>query len=372
MALTTLRAPWPLLTYHAFSLGTAVENAAGESVSAIGRIRLPPGSASKTISSAGGAIIWPTGNTATFANAGTTLRIGIQDVAAGVEDASWDTYAELVGGTDSLSTASWNNTPMESGSKTVSEGDTIAVVIEMTARGGADSVFISRATDLFPATLAFPYATTDTGTLAKASAGLICLLKFDDGTYGWIDRGGAPFVAPSLVITAASIASDTTPDEYAGLFKLPIRATVESLYCYVTNAAATDDFEIILYSDPLGTPAVIEAVAFDADFISGSAGASVWAKLSTPRTLEPNTWYAIALRPTTTNSIDFGYYNLGSGFDFIKQTHVFSDLKTANRTDQTGAFTETQAYHLPIIGISVRAIDDGLGVAEAAMQIGLV
>ena len=70
-----------------------------------------------------------------FSNGSTNLRIGLQDVtpATGFEDGTFDVYADLVGGTDTIAEDVILATPMESGTKTVTHGDLLAIAIEMTA-----------------------------------------------------------------------------------------------------------------------------------------------------------------------------------------------------------------------------------------------
>ena len=66
-------------------------DAAVEAVHYTGQVFLEAGSGSKTISSAGGKIHWRTSGTVTFANAGTTIRIGLQDVSTSASYAGgWD------------------------------------------------------------------------------------------------------------------------------------------------------------------------------------------------------------------------------------------------------------------------------------------
>ncbi len=105
-------------------MGSGINNAtmdgAGESQAFIGKVFLEAGTGSKTISSAGGKIRWRSG-TVTFANAGTNFRIGIQDVAStGLEDGTFDVYADLVGGTDTITGSADQLTAMETGTKTIS------------------------------------------------------------------------------------------------------------------------------------------------------------------------------------------------------------------------------------------------------------
>ena len=340
---------------------STILNAAGESVAMIGRVRLQGGSGSKTISSAGGSIINRFGST-TFADAGSNLRIGIQDVAAtGLEDGTFDVYADLVGGTDTITTNAMRETTMETGSKTISHGDIVAICIEMTAFGGADSVQAHRASS-GPELLTpnFPYTTFDSGAgPARGNSIIPFTIKFDDGTIGWIEQAYFGYDwgnSPSTV----SFNSGSATDEYAAVFKLPFKTSINGAALMVGSIASTDNFEIILYSDPYGTPTAQQTVAVAPAQTGSTSALESYMVHFTPTVLEANTYYAIALRPTTANSITFGYYNLTSGYDYLKRPTIFGeDIEMAGRADQTGAFTETQVYDLPLVWLSLDKFDDG-------------
>lgn len=347
-------------------------NAAGESRGMVGRVRLQGGSGSKTISSAGGAVFWLTG-TSTFAHAGgTTIEAGIQDPAAtGVEDGTFDVSGTLVSGTDTITANTWQNTPMDTGSKTLTHGQEVVVVIEMPTRGSPDAVQVRGYAPLLSGAsfMAYPYGTSDLGTLAKATIGALAYLKFDDGTYGWID-----FCPPvcAAATSALSVNSGSTPDEVGGQFQVKNRCVLGGIGFLSNIIPSTADFDLVLYGTPGGTPSALATVSVDADQVSNSGGGFVLLSLSSPVTLEPNVSYAVILKPTTANALDFLYYDLGSGFDVLKAASPFSEIKMVDRTDLTGAFAETETYHVPIIVLAITSIDDGLGVAEAACQIGVI
>lgn len=58
------------------------------------------------------------------------------------------------------------------------------------------------------------------------------------------------------------------------------------------------------------------------------------------------------------------YTALGSGFEVLKALQPFSQIKLAARSNQTGAFVETQTYHLPLFRISLAGFDDGTGAGN--------
>lgn len=334
-------------------------DAVGESFAGIGKVFLEAGSGSKTISSGGGKIYFRTAGV-TFANAGTTLRVGIQDVATtGFEDGTFDVYKDMVGGTDTINANAVNIVSMASGSKTINHGDIIAVCLEMTARAGADTVAVTRASTNTLVGPSFPYCTADTGSLAKSSNQLpAILLEFDDGTIGWFQPSyylpGNWGTSPSTI----DYAQNSTPDEYAAVFQVPFKCAITGAALQLGQASSGRTFEIVLYSDAEGTPTVVETITPDEDLMSATTG-MFWVPF-TSYTLSINSWYAVSMRPTTNNTSRITYLDLGSGNNKMKRPSDFgSNIKFSSRTNQTGAFSEVQNYYMPLFMLEVEKLDDG-------------
>src|SRR4030095_12915179 len=125
MALTTIPTGilYPFVTdssgtsAKASGSGTAM-NAATAKTAMIGRVYISgrPGSAKTIIAAVGGSISFRTG-TVTFANAGTTIDLGIQDVdtangPTARPDGSFDVSRTLTGGTDTISSNTWTTFAM--------------------------------------------------------------------------------------------------------------------------------------------------------------------------------------------------------------------------------------------------------------------
>ncbi len=331
-------------------------DAAGESVCILGHINLSSGyGTTKTLSAAGGGKIHWHHSSSTFASGTTVLRIGVNDVAVtGLEDGTHDVYGELVGGVDTL-TAGIMATTMGTGSKSITDGDYCALVIEMTGRGGADTVSVG-ASNTGPGQVQ-PYGSTDTGGGPTRSIQAPYIgIEFDDGTFGWFDN----FV-PYRRTTSVAFGSSSTPDEYALVFRVPFRAVASGLFALLSSLVSTDDFEMIFYEDPLGTP--VEARVSAQDMTFGGVGTVFSRRFSTGTgeyILEPNTDYAIALRPTTTNTLNFHVLSFGASGSVIRRaTPLGLNWSLYSRTNQTGAFANQDATTLPQFGVWLSKLDDG-------------
>lgn len=357
--------PMPFISIGLAGNATTID-AVGESASLIGRIHLEGGSgSSKTISSAGGKIYWRS-TAAVWADAATNLRIGIQDVGAtGVEDGTYDVQADLQPGAPAaLVTDGFNETAMASGSKTIADGDVVAVVIEMTARGATDSVTVGRYSG---AATNFPYSTIDiSGTPVRSSAIIPITIEFDDGSIGWID---AAYITPGNTTDMTGVAvafnSGSTPDERGLIFQVPFACSIRKVRALVGSIGSSDDFEMVLYSDPLGTPVAERTIAANADQTGSITTVSDYElAFATPFTLAANTKYAITIRPTSANSITVQEYRFTTGYQkLMRPTQLGANWYLGYRSDQTGAFTE-ETYTLPIIGFFLDKFDDGAGGAS--------
>ncbi len=330
-------------------------NAAGQTIYAVGNLYFPAQTGSKTISSAGGRIFWNTSASVVFADAGSTLSVGIQDVnASGINDGSFDVQGDLVGGTDTIGSTLCIDTAMESGTKTIGFLDLVAIGMTLVSRGGADSVPVNRA-----AGSTQPFGRTYGITNGVRSANVPqFLIKFDDGTYGWLLNAQLMYNV-ALGESLISFGSGATPDEYCAVIELATPMQICAFGFPLDSIATGDTFEMLVYSDPLGSPSVVSTFTPDPDQML-TAGI-IFAPLTTPLDLDANTPYGFAVRPTTAGALNWQYFNAGSGFEVLKIAQPFSVIKMAARTDQTGAFVETQAYHTPDLFLLQSGMDDGSG-----------
>ena len=327
-------------TTPAFS-GTTL-NAAGETMHMIGNVILQnPLSSSKTISAAGGGrIVWRSG-AVTFSNAGTTFRVGIQDVSTvnnpGQGDGTFDVEAVFTGGGGGVTANAKQTSTMTTGTKTIANGDLIAISISMSARGGTDSVVVQciSGDTTFPNTTRIPCVTDNTGgTYVGTTKHPNAYIIFDDGTIGslfgcvYYDNTG----------NVAYNSGTATADEYGNLIYSP--ATFHAFGIAMTGVfTTTSTTELLLYSDPLGTPVAEKTITLNpVQFYNVTAG-YVIGMFASPFIIKANTNYVISARPTTANSITLYYYdNDGvSGGGVVSPPNA--TCSAYRRLDNTGAFS---------------------------------
>jgi hypothetical protein len=328
-------------------------NAVGEGIQYIGRIQMPGGpGTSKTISAAGSGKVHWYATTSTFANAGTTLRVGLQDVAStGIGDTTFDVYADLVGGGGGVTSGARNTTTMTSGTKTLAWGDQVAIVFELTAWAGADSV---RAVFTNSLVSTAPYIALHVGSgYAKDGNTPFVMIEFDDGTIGYFSDLSLPVLETNVAYNSGS-----TPDEYALIFQVPFAARVTALLAGLGDIDAGETGEIILYSDPLGTPVAERTLSLgapDTGQISTAASLAMMPLLTT-YDLAANTDYAVAVRATSVGSRVIA--QIGLPIAAARAAFPFgTTMQGGSRTDQTGAFGTLSSTTMLRAGVMLGGFD---------------
>lgn len=349
------------------ALTSRVMDAADEGVAFIGHVYIDgrPASA-KTISAAGGGSITFRAGAVTFANGATTLDVGIQDVGTagppGEPDATFDVKRTLTGGTDTIN-ANVNNTfamTGGTGSKSITQGDLIAITLLMTARGGADSVAI--AVHNF-ANATMPFSTHRTagawGTSGEAEPAAV-IITFDDGTIATLDG----LVAPGGEQASTNWADSDNPDERGQIFQLPWDCKIDALWMDGGITDADSDFTLILYADPLGTPAALATVTINAATL-GTAGNNqhMTFPLATEVSLTRNTDYCVALRATGTSNVRLLRMDLASAAARAFYPGGLTS-NAATRDGGSGAFTEDDDRQY-MTGVRFSSLHDTGGGAPA-------
>lgn len=351
----------------------------------VGRVWIEGQAASKTISAAGGGSIgYRAGGGTVFSNGSTTIEIGIQDLAAGGNptqpDGTFDVSRVLTGGVDTITAGAWNTISMTggSGSKTISQGDLIAVVFHVTGYGGSDLLQnsgVDGVRGMYPGVTGqsqSPGCVNYNGaTWANGGSIPAVAITFDDGTIGTLDFSW-PYEASAGLQTA--YADSSNPDEYGMAFQIPFAATVDAVYFSGSiSSLTTSDFTIEINLDPTGTPSSVASVNVTAETVGLLAfGSGIFGiTLPTTFTLNANTTYSVSIKATGAGALAMNYTTIGSA----ALRPLFPAGATAfavTRNGGSGAFTaESPAITNYAIGVRVLGVPDGVGGGQGIIGGGL-
>lgn len=317
-----------------------------------GQILLQGGSAggSKTISAAGGGKVhWRTGSV-TWNAAGSTVRVGLQDLSTSlspVQGEGWAgpgsvVYKDLVQGVDTLTLNTPYATAMATGTKTVAHNDRIAVCFELTVKNGSDLVNVnSNQTAYGSQGYNFPAVMLYVAAFARLVCNPATVIEFDDGTLGWFANSCVTLAGQG---TQAFNQSTGTADEYGNIFTplVPMRAV--GICANVNVGAATPDFELCLYSDPLNIGvgiALVDKIVVDATQLGSVAGSTgvVDMAFATEQVLAAGTSYGITIRPTTANNVTTSWQDVVDPAHW-KVMGLDDTCYAIRRLDNSGGFAD--------------------------------
>lgn len=333
-------------------------DAANEAAIAIGQVCTSDGG-SHTIDTSGSSSLGWRAGTVTFANAGTTVKVGLAAVlttvgppgrAANTADViDFDVSKSLVGGGGGITANAWQTHVPDTGSKTIAHGDMVAVCVQMTARGGTtDSVNVSHnsTSTVFhrPFVSQFTGGTYNTGTSLAPNI----IITFSDGAIGYFQGSDV-----GSTIGSRSFSNSSPSREYGQLFELPFPMKLNGVYAWVTPSA---DFDIVLYSDPLGSPVAERTVSIDANTVSGIAARRLSVEFSSPYTTTASQKIVVAFKPGASNISAF-FKTLASATHRVADPYGTSGYGVSRAT---GAFANANSsldhYY---IGLLAGAFDGG-------------
>lgn len=326
------------------------------------------GATGKVLSAAGGGNIQLRTGAVTWAGA-TTLRVGLQDVstAAGPAvqpDGTFDVSRDWVRGVDALSANTWTTFSMTggSGSKTVSDGDLIAVVVDMIARGGTDSVIITGWST--SVAQAIPGVNTNIAGAWGTSPLAFnpnCVITFDDGTFGTLLD-----TIPVTTVANQSFNSGSAPNEYCMIFQVPMPCRINAIRLLNFSASGTADGTLSLYSSPLGTPSVMASTTYRGRWANTTSNRWTTFYLGA-QTLAANTDYAIGLRATTAGNLTLPLFTLANS----NHKSCFpggTNVRAATRSGGAGALTVVGTSYF-LMDARFSAFDDGTGGGSGGMLV---
>lgn len=332
-------------------------DATGETCLYAGYIILQdPEGGNKTISSAGGGkIVWMTGAAVTFANVASVFKVGLQDVSTASSptqgDGTFDVSATYTG--SGLASATLIESAMTTGTKTISNGQLLAIVLEFTTRAGADSVVVQPNTrgnyafdQLLPAVVS-----NTSGSFAKTTGTPNAVIVFDDGTLGWFY--GCTLQSKLGSSIAINVNSATTDE--IGLYVIPsgvFKATGLDFVISIANSSA--DFEINIFQDPLSAaPILLKSIIVDAtQYAAYAAAYPASIVFDTPITMNRGIDYGVSIRPTTTNNITL-FYSEKNTASYTNMGPPNDDCFAIGRLDNSGPFADwnggTAKTRVPLI-----------------------
>lgn len=280
----------------------SILDAANEAMIFIGRMVTSDGLPHTIDTTGPSSIGWQSGSV-TFANGATSVSVGLGSVdtgngpparASNVADViTSDVKAVFAGGGGGIVAGpAWQTSVPTTGTKLITPGDLVALTMQMTARGGADSIGVSWQNTI--AAINRPAVTSFTGAVYSGQAALpLSIITFSDGAFGWIEQ--------SDVLSTGSVRtwnSASATKEYGQLFAMPFPMKVCGIY---GSAAIGNDTDVVLYSDPLGTPVAEKTVSIDANVVQAATGRLFFEYFSSPYTTTANQPIGAILKPGAAN-----------------------------------------------------------------------
>jgi hypothetical protein len=274
---------------------------------AIGHIYTEDG-APHTIDTSGSSSLGWLSATSVFTNPGTIFRVGL---ASGVDTTAgpparpatsgglvtYDVYRQMVGGSGDIVSNAWNENVPTSGSKTIANGDLVAFVLQLIAKaGGGDTTQFS---GMGPV--------GNTGTIpSRPSVGSVaasavlnqfypnCAITFADGAKGYF-VGGFVYSLPRTILTWNNT---STPKEYGNYMQIPFACSIHGI---AVGMGIAGDVDLVLYSDPLGTPVAQRTISVDANVVSSASPVDGYYLFSQPFLANANQPLAVAMKPGGTS-----------------------------------------------------------------------
>lgn len=288
---------------------------------------------------------------------GSALTLSLQDLDAANgptarPDGTQDQTVAIANGDASFASNTFHLSGNLSADRAVTRGDMLAVVLEFDGSGrlGADTVSLSRGGSS-PNSLICGNSQYASSAWSAIGGRPLCVFKYDDGTYAGFEEGMVASAATSVAFHSGSAA-----DEYALEFSAPFAGKIDGGWALLSVNSGTTDFDFVLYS---GTTALAtKSFEGNATYAVGDNRVVHFA-FSSPVEVSANTTYRIALKPTTTNSVNLFYFDVPSAdyFDAIPG-EVGTEMALTTRVD-AGAWAAVTATRRPQIGVHYCAIDIG-------------
>lgn len=192
-------------------------------------------------------------------------------------------------------------------------------------------------------------------TITRSIHGMISLL----------DASNNVLANDSLAISAAATTAPTTasnPDEYGVLFTVPANCTAYLhgfWWLHRINDATNSDHTLFMYTDPLGSPVLLDSKAIDVSVYSPFTGVNdvyYWRADGGPFTLTAGTVVSCSVQATGTGTLTFINHTFDSQA-VRESSFLFRDFYLVTRNNGSGVFTAQVAQlcnlvvpHLELVG----------------------
>lgn len=324
---------------------------------------------SHTIDTTGSSSIgWRT-QSVTFANAGTTAVVGLADVDAtagpparavnSTDVITFDVSRSMTGGGGGVTSNQWQEHVPTAGTKTVAHGDFIAMAIQLTARAGADSIAVT--TETTAVTQHRPQVTSFLGgSYAATTTVPNMIITFSDGALGYFHA-----TETYTSINTRTWNSGDAIKEYGQLFALPFPVSIYGLYGHLDADANCD---MVLYSDPLGTPVAERTVSIDLNTVASTNARRLALLFPTPYSATAGQEIGAVFKPGASN-VSTSYK---TQFSAAHRVVFPSGVNGFGISRDTGAFADANSgqdnYY---IGLIVGGFSDGAGGGVTPLGNGL-
>jgi len=331
---------------------TALIDATGEKIALCGRVFFPSRTGTKNITRL--QFMWG----AVTKAGGSALTLSLQDISLTTAPLQPDGVPDqtvAIANAD-ITANSWFRSNALSATRTVANGDLVAVVVEFDGAGrlSTDS-FIVNGLVAAAANASFVFGQCSGMLFTAAWAALtfipIIVLEFDDGTFGTLLGAHAIKALNTHVCNVGTAIAD----EHAIVINFPFSCKIDGLWALVTVAAASD-FSLVLYS---GTTA-LETVAVDGSSFAGTTVRYIWVPIP-ERQLTPNTDYYVSVKPTTVNNMTAYSCDVDNANFWTTQDGGVA-VTYASRLDN-GSWASPTATRRLFAGVSISQLDDGTGGA---------
>ncbi len=323
--------------------------------------------ASHTIDTTGSSSFGFYSGNCTHADPASTAIMGICDIGTaagppgrpiinGSNLAQFDVSRSFTGAAPVMPSLAWANVVPNAGTKTIAHGQLICFGVQLINRASADTLQLRCMNIIGGPAWGLTLQSGGGTTWATNGGSPSLVITYSDGTRGYF-VGGCVF---SSLPTTQTWNNTSGTKEYGNVFQVPVPSRIYGVGgCWQCTA----DMDIILYSDPFGTPVAEKTYSLVGKQLAGSSGFGQTSQLlfATPFDAAANTNYAVIVKPTSATNVLMNYKSFDVAAHQI--TEIFGTTSYAiNRN--TGAFAAQNSQKDRFtIGPIVSAFSDGSGGA---------